>query len=40
MEILYSTRSASEYTAVETELDGFLILRNDRAVENVELPGS
>jgi predicted nucleic acid-binding protein len=33
MEILYSTRSTSEYTAVETELDGFRILRNDRAVD-------
>ena len=32
MEILYSARSTSEYTAVETELDGFRILRNDRAV--------
>jgi predicted nucleic acid-binding protein len=30
MEILYSTRSTSEYAAVETELDGFRILRNDR----------
>ena len=26
MEILYSTRSTSEYTAVEKELDGFRIL--------------
>jgi predicted nucleic acid-binding protein len=25
MEILYSTRSTAEYTAVETELDGFRI---------------
>jgi len=32
MEILYSARSTSEYTAVEAELDGFRILRNDRAV--------
>lgn len=31
LEILYSARSTSEYTAVETELDGFRILRNDRA---------
>lgn len=32
MEILYSARSTSEYTAVEAALDGFRILRNDRAV--------
>ncbi|HYM46584.1 MAG TPA: hypothetical protein VES65_10570 [Solirubrobacteraceae bacterium] len=32
MEILYSARSTSEYAAVETELNGFRILRNDRAI--------
>lgn len=32
MEILYSARSTTEYIAFETELDGFRILRNDRAV--------
>lgn len=32
MEILYSARSSSEYVALESELDGFRILRNDRAV--------
>ena len=37
MEILYSTRSTSEYTAVETELDGFRILRNDRAVTDAAM---
>jgi predicted nucleic acid-binding protein len=37
MEILYSTRSTSEYTAVETELDGFRILRNDRAVADAAM---
>jgi predicted nucleic acid-binding protein len=37
MEILYSARSASEYTAVETELDGFRILRNDRAVADAAM---
>ena len=37
MEILYSTRSTSEYTAVETELDGFRILRNDRAVADTAM---
>jgi len=30
-------RSASEYTAVETELDGFRILRNDRAVADAAM---
>jgi predicted nucleic acid-binding protein len=34
MEILYST---AEYTAVETELDGFRILRNDRAVADAAM---
>ncbi len=37
MEILYSTRSTSEYTVVETELDGFRILRNDRAVADAAM---
>jgi predicted nucleic acid-binding protein len=37
MEILYSARSTSEYTAVETELDGFRILRNDRAVTDAAM---
>ncbi|MGO9322171.1 MAG: PIN domain-containing protein [Solirubrobacteraceae bacterium] len=37
MEILYCTRSTSEYTAVETELDGFRILRNDRAVADAAM---
>jgi hypothetical protein len=37
MEILYSARSTSEYTAVETELDGFRILRNDRAVADAAM---
>lgn len=32
MEIRYSARSSSEYVALESELDGFRILRNDRAV--------
>lgn len=31
MEILYSARSTTEYTAVETELDGFRILRFTQA---------
>jgi predicted nucleic acid-binding protein len=37
MEILYSARSASEYVALETELDGFRILRNDRAVADAAM---
>lgn len=37
MEILYSARSTSEYTAVETELDGFRILRNDGAVADATM---
>jgi predicted nucleic acid-binding protein len=37
MEILYSARSTSEYAAVETELDGFRILRNDRAVADAAM---
>jgi len=37
MEILYSARSTSEYTEVETELDGFRILRNDRAVADAAI---
>ena len=37
MEILYSARSITEYTTVETELDGFRILRNDRAVTDAAM---
>lgn len=37
MEILYSARSATEHTSVETELDGFRILRNDRAVTDAAM---
>jgi predicted nucleic acid-binding protein len=37
MEILYSARSTSEYFAVETELDGFRVLRNDRAVADAAM---
>jgi predicted nucleic acid-binding protein len=37
MEILYSARSTSEYAALETELDGFRILRNDRAVADAAM---
>lgn len=37
MEILYSARSTSEYVALETELDGFRILRNDRAVADATM---
>ena len=37
MEILCSARSTSEYTEVETELDGFRILRNDRAVADAAM---
>lgn len=37
MEILYSARSTSEYIALETELDGFRILRNDRAVTDAAM---
>lgn len=37
MEILYSARSTSEYIALETELDGFRILRNDRAVADAAM---
>lgn len=32
-----ATRSTPEYTAVETELDGFRILRNDRAVADAAM---
>ncbi len=39
MEILYSARSSSEYTAVEAELDGLRILRNDRAVADAAMSG-
>jgi predicted nucleic acid-binding protein len=35
--LVYSARSTSEYTAVETELDGFRILRNDRAVADAAM---
>ena len=37
MEILYSARSTSEFIALETELDGFRILRNDRAVTDAAM---
>lgn len=37
MEILFSTRSSSEYVAQETELDAFRILRNDRAVADAAM---
>lgn len=37
LEILYSARSSAEYIAVETELDGFRILRNDRAVTDAAM---
>ena len=37
MEILYSTRSSSEYTALEAELDALRILRNDRAVADAAM---
>jgi predicted nucleic acid-binding protein len=37
MEILYSARSTSEYVALETDLDGFRILRNDRAVADAAM---
>lgn len=32
LEILYSARTSAEYASVEEQLDGFRILRNDRAV--------
>ena len=37
MEILYSARTSAEYIAFETELDGFRILRNDRAVTDAAM---
>ena len=37
MEILYSARNSTEYIAFETELDGFRILRNDRAVADAAM---
>jgi predicted nucleic acid-binding protein len=37
MEILYSARSASEYIALEAELDALRILRNDRAVADAAM---
>lgn len=37
MEIIYSARSATEYATVEAELDGFRILRNDRAVTDAAM---
>lgn len=37
MEILYSARTTTEYTSVETELDGFRTLRNDRAVADAAM---
>jgi predicted nucleic acid-binding protein len=37
MEILCSARSASEYVAIEAELDALRILRNDRAVADAAM---
>jgi predicted nucleic acid-binding protein len=37
MEILYSARSTSEYTAIEAGLDGFRVLRDDRAVADAAM---
>ena len=37
MEILYSARSSAEYIAFEMELDGFRVLRNDRAVADAAM---
>ena len=37
MEILYSARTTAEYLSLETELDGFRILRNDRAVTDAAM---
>ncbi len=37
MEIFYSARNSTEYIAFETELDGFRILRNDRAVADAAM---
>ncbi len=37
MEILYSARTSAEYIALEMELDGFRILRNDRAVTDAAM---
>jgi predicted nucleic acid-binding protein len=37
MEILYSARTSTEYIAFENELDGFRILRNDRAVTDAAM---
>ncbi len=37
MEILYSARNSTEYIAFEAELDGFRILRNDRAVADAAM---
>lgn len=37
MEILYSARNGAEYIAFEMELDGFRILRNDRAVADAAM---
>jgi predicted nucleic acid-binding protein len=37
MEILYSARSSTEYVSLEIELDGFRILRNDRAVADAAM---
>ena len=37
MEILYSARTASEYAALERELDALRVLRNDRAVADAAM---
>ncbi len=37
MEALYSARSTSEFIRLETELDAFRILRNDRAVADAAM---
>jgi predicted nucleic acid-binding protein len=37
MEILYSARSSTEYTAFETDLDALRILRNDRVVTDAAM---
>lgn len=37
MEVLYSARTASEYIALERELDALRVLRNDRAVADAAM---
>jgi predicted nucleic acid-binding protein len=39
MEILYSARTSAEYLALEMELDGLRILRNDRSVTDAAMRG-